>query len=351
MRNKAQTITARQGNRIMILEIFSAAAMFLPQIALKKSYHLGIIVVIIASVMTGIYLCITDCVAQGISIENILKKYRLAAIIYYVRFLLNGAFFYLCILYLTKKYLLPDKSSFLIGAPLILLAYLMNQGGLTKRGRVMEGIFWFVLLPMIFVLILSVTNLSWNELMVNGWKGREMFNGSILTFALMHPIELVWFYRGDMKDGAIHFRSFAGLTLLFLGVFVSTVGSLGKKLTMIDLEPVMSMAQGVAMPGGIMARLDLFLIAFWIVGVFCVFSGYLFYGNESIKHAFSKGRTAGLILSYGGIYAISPWIMTIFATWIRRYFSIFIYGNLIVGLVLPLILFMLWRKEKKDEKI
>ena len=28
-----------------------------------------------------------------------------------MRFLLNGAFFYLCILYLTKKYLLPDKST------------------------------------------------------------------------------------------------------------------------------------------------------------------------------------------------------------------------------------------------
>jgi len=102
MKNKAQTITARQGNRIMILEIFSAAAMFLPQIALKKSYHSGIIVVIIASVMTGIYLCITDCVAQGISIENILKKYRLAAIIYYVRFLLNGAFF-ICVFYILQK--------------------------------------------------------------------------------------------------------------------------------------------------------------------------------------------------------------------------------------------------------
>lgn len=115
MRNKAQTITARQGNRIMILEIFSAAAMFLPQIALKKSYHLGIIVVIIASVMTGIYLCITDCVAQGISIENILKKYRLAAIIYYVRFLLNGAFFYLCILYLTKNISFQTNHHFLLG--------------------------------------------------------------------------------------------------------------------------------------------------------------------------------------------------------------------------------------------
>lgn len=113
----------------------------------------------------------------------------------------------------------------------------------------------------------------------------------------------------------------------FLGVFASTVGSLGKKLTMVDPEPVMSMAQGVAMPGGIMARLDLFLIAFWIVGVFCVFSGYLFYGNESIKHAFSKGRIVGLSLSYGGIYIISPWIMTTFATWIRRYFCFYLWES------------------------
>ena len=109
MKNSSQMITARQGNRIMILEIFSAAAMFLPQIALQKSYHSGIVVVVMASVMAGIYLWIVDHAARGVSIENVLKRYRFAAIIYYVRFLLNGAFFYLCILYLTKKYLLPDK--------------------------------------------------------------------------------------------------------------------------------------------------------------------------------------------------------------------------------------------------
>ena len=50
MKNNSQMITARQGNRIMILEIFSAAAMFLPQIALQKSYHSGIVVVVMASV-------------------------------------------------------------------------------------------------------------------------------------------------------------------------------------------------------------------------------------------------------------------------------------------------------------
>ena len=344
-------MTAKQGNRILVLEIFSAAAMFIPQIALYKSYHSGIIAIVVASAMAGIYLWIVDHVARGISIENVLKKYRFASIIYYIRFWLNGAFFYLCILFLTKKYLLPDKSAFFIGVPLVVLAYCMNEGGLKKRGRVMEGIFWFVLLPMIFVLFLSVTNLSWNELKIEKWTVSEVINGGFLVFALLHPMEFVWFYRGDMKDGSIHLRSFIGLIVLLLGVFISTVGSLGKKLTQIDKEPVMSMAQGIAMPGGIMARLDLFLIAFWIVGVFCVFSGYLFYGNESIKHAFFKGRKIGVILSYGGIFMLSEWIMTAFLHVIRRYFFLFIYGNLIIGLIFPLFLFLLWRKEQKNENV
>lgn len=347
MKNNSQMITARQGNRIMILEVFSAAAMFIPQIALQKSYHSGMASIIMASILAGIYLWVVDRSARGISIENVLKKYRFAALVYYVRFLLNGSVFYLCILYLSKKYLLPDRSAFFIGFPLLALSYYMNVGGLKKRGRIMEGIFWFVLLPVIFVLILSVTDLSWSELKMESFTVREFISGSFLVFALLHPIEFVWFYRGDMEDGPICFRSFAGLTIMLSGVFLSTVGSLGKKLTQIDPEPVMSMAQGIAMPGGIMARLDLFLIAFWIVGVFCVFSGYLFYGNESIKHAFPKGRKMGLILSYGGMFAFSEWIMNVFAHKIQQYFHLFIYGNLVIGLIVPLVLFWMWRRGAK----
>ena len=35
----------------------------------------------------------------------------------------------------------------------------------------------------------------------------------------------------------------------------------------------------------------------------------------------------GLSLSYGGIYVISPWIMTTFATWIRRYFCFYLWES------------------------
>lgn len=113
MKNSSQMITARQGNRIMILEIFSAAAMFLPQIALQKSYHSGIVVVVMASVMAGIYLWIVDHAARGVSIENVLKDIVCSHHLL-CKISAEWSFFYLCILSLTKKYLLPDKSTFLL---------------------------------------------------------------------------------------------------------------------------------------------------------------------------------------------------------------------------------------------
>ena len=93
---------------------------------------------------------------EGFRIENVLKRYRFAAIIYYVRFLLNGAFFYFMYFVSYKKISSSRQINiFFIGFPLLLLAYLINQGGLTKKRQSNGRNFWFVLLPLIFVLILS----------------------------------------------------------------------------------------------------------------------------------------------------------------------------------------------------
>lgn len=343
MKTNLQKITQRQGNRIFILETFSAAAMFLPQIALQGAYGCGLITVITACILAGGYLLVTAKTAKGISVEQVLKKYPWVTFFYYLRFWINAAFFYMCIVSLARQYLMPGRSGYLIGLPLVLLAYQMNRGGLGKRGRVMEGIFWFVLLPVIFVLLLSVGNLSLEQLVIDQWDWKTWMQGSFLLLALLHPIELVWFYRGDMRQGDMKLGSLFGLTILFVGIFVVTVGSLGRKLTLFDENPVMSMAQGAAMPGGLMARLDIFLIAFWIVGVFCVFSGYLFYANESVKHAFPKGRIVGVILSYGGIFALTKRLAESRELF-HQYFYPLIYGNLAAGLILPIILFWLVRR-------
>lgn len=97
-----------------------------------------------------------------------------------------------------------------------------------------------------------------------------------------------------------------------------------------------------------MARLDIFLIAFWIVGVFCVFSGYLFYGNEGLHQAFGgKGRIAGNILSYGGLFLGTNLLLSYWDV-IWEHFTLFLYGNLAAGLLLPVILFLMVRRRRKD---
>ena len=348
MKNKHQMITQRQGNRIFVLESFSAAALFLPQLVLKENKESAILSVIAACILIGIYFLIAEKTAKGVSMESVLKRHPWVAIFYYLRFFVNGAFFYIYIISMVSRYLLPGRQGFFIGLPLLVLAWAVNKTGLRERGRVMEGIFWFVLIPVIFVLLLSAADLSFQELTVTQFHWKDFGKGTFLLSALLHPIEFVWFYRGDMEQGNMKFTSFLGLTILLLGIYCATAGSLGRELTLYDENPVMSMAQGVAMPGGLMARLDIFLIAFWIVGVFCVFSGYLFYGNESLKHAFGKGRKAGVIFSYGGILLLTNWLFP-FYNFFWKHFSWFLYGNFVIGLLVPLTLFFMMRRRKQNE--
>lgn len=347
-RNK-QTITQRQGNRIFILETFSAAALFLPKIALKESPGFGILTVTAVCILLCIYFFSVSKAGEGISMDEVLKTYSWAAFLYYIRFLINASFFYSYIISMVSRYLLPQSPAIFIGFPLIVLAYMVNQGGLQERGRVMEGIFWFVLLPVIFVLLLSVTDLNFKELAVHDFRWIGLGKGSLLLLSLLHPIEFLWFYRGDMQKGKMKLTSILGIAVLFLGIFCATVGSLGTRLTMEDANPVMSMAQGVAMPGGIMARLDIFLIVFWIVGVFCVFSGYLFYGNESLNYVFGKRRKAGIIISYGGLLLLTDVVFKFQKVWLAS-FSWFLYGNFIVGFLLPAGLFFALKRRRQHEK-
>lgn len=349
MERTKQSITEKQGNRIFILETFSSAALFLPQVALMEARGFGILTVAAVCILLCIYFFAVSKAGEGVTMEDVLKTYSWAAFLYYIRFLFNGSFFYIYIISMVNRYLLPDRQPMLIGVLLIVLAYMVNKGGLQERGRVMEGIFWFVLLPVIFVLLLGVSDLNVSELTIQNFQWQGLAKGSVLLLALLHPIEFIWFYRGNIQEGKMKLKSILGITALFLAVFCVTVGSLGTRLTLEDANPVMSMAQGVAMPGGIMARLDIFLIAFWIVGVFCVFSGYLFYGNESLKHVFENGRKMGVLISYVGLFVSTNLFFSFQEIW-ETYFRWFLYMNLIIGFLLPAGLFFAAKRRKKYEE-
>ena len=79
-----------------------------------------------------------------------------------MRFLLNGAFFIYCICYLTKNIFSQTNQHFLLDYHAS--SGLSDESGRFNKKRQSNGRnFLFVLLPLIFVLILSMANLSWDE--------------------------------------------------------------------------------------------------------------------------------------------------------------------------------------------
>ena len=144
-------------------------------------------------------------------------------------------------------------------------------------------------------------------------------------------------------------KTLLGIIILSAGVFAATAGSLGLQMIRRDPFPVISMAQNVAMPGGIMARLDIFLIAFWIVGVFCVLSGYLFYGNWSFENTFAGKKKWGRWISYGGLFLITGFLIPMVRLW-ENYISVFLFANLLLGILIPAVLFWLERRGGTHEK-
>lgn len=347
MSDGKRQITKKQAGRIFVLETFSAAALFLPRAVLKENYGSGVLSVIMALFLVWVYGRTVRLISEGTTMEQIFRNYRWAAVLYYLRFWFNASFFYAHILYMTKRYLLPQENTFLVGAPLIFLAYHMNQGNMERRAEMMEGIFWFILLPVMFVLLLGAFDLSVPQVAADSFRWGDFGRGSLIAFGLLHPIELVWFYMENIKERETGLRPFLFLAALLLGIYTVTVGSLGRNLVIFDENPVMSMAQGIAMPGGIMARLDIFLIAFWMIGGWSIFTGYLFYGNESLTYAFPKIKKTGKILSYAGIFLASGFFLDF---WKRTGTDskIFLYGNLVIGFVFPFFLF-LWN-ERRNRK-
>lgn len=342
-------ISKKQGSRIFLLETFCGVGMFLPQAAVLTSGQIGLYTVILGALAAACYPWIVQKTEGSLTMEQVLEKHRVISFIYYVRFFVNAAFFYSYMLILARTFLLPYMNIYWIGLPVIFLAFRMNGEGLDDRGRVMEGLFWFILIPFIFILLLSMTEFSVQPFLIRQFEPKNLVVGGLYVLALFHPMELVWFYQGHMKEKGMKKQTLLGMILLSAGVFAATAGSLGLAMIKRDSFPVISMAQNVAMPGGIMARLDIFLIAFWIVGVFCVLSGYLFYGNWSFEKAFPGRKKWGRWISYGGLFLISGILIPAIRYW-ENFISMFLFGNLLLGIFIPLILFWIERRGGAHEE-
>ncbi|MDO4170364.1 MAG: GerAB/ArcD/ProY family transporter [Lachnospiraceae bacterium] len=288
-------ITDRQMKRTLMIELFSTTGLFLSAMAQNMQQ---LLVGMAGALIYAIYFL---WLGQNYNIERVGKVRKT---IYTIRFFLYACFLGSLMKLLVSKMLLKGASGWFLFFPVLVLTIYANRGGREERARLMELLFWFVFLPLFFVLALAIKDVHFNYLIQNDFQPTK----SVQVFLCFCSMEILIFFHGKRKEKA---KALTFVFLLNILVFVVTIGMYGYRMAESSDFPVVTMIQMVRFPGGFVERLDIFILAFWILSLFAIFSAYCFYGtyywSKEISSEKSLKRNPIAWIFYGVVFVAVGW--------------------------------------------
>ena len=312
-------ISNRQMKRTLMIELFSTTGLFLSAMAQNlKQLSLGML----AAALYAVYFL---CIGNHYQISQV---GRIRKTVYTVRFFLYACFLGTLMKLLVSKMLLGGGSGWFIFLPVFLLSIYANRGGREERARLLELLFWFVFLPLFGVLTLAAKDVHLEYLIQGGFHAEK----SIQVFVCFSSLEILLFFTGERREKVKALFFVFGLNLL---IFIVTIGMYGAKMAEASDLPVVTMIQMVRFPGGFVERLDIFMLAFWILSLFAIFSAYCFYGT----FFWGKGKGSFWLscLFYGGVLAIVSWNQLDLQTLIDFFQTYVLWLDLPLAVILPLL--------------
>lgn len=325
-------ISNRQMKRTLMIELFSTTGLFLSAMAENLQQLAGGMAA--AVIYAAYFLWIGKDYDIG-QTGNIRKT------IYSIRFFIYACFLGSLIKLLVSKMLLGGSSGWYVFLPAFLLTIYANHGGREQRARLMEALFWFVFLPLFLVLILAVKEVHVPYLVMGDFKPAK----SIQVFLCFCSLEILLFFHGKMKE---KIQPLIFVFVLNIFIFIVTVGMYGSGITQSTELPVVTIIQMVRLPGGFLERLDIFILSFWILSLFAIFSAYCFYGTyyfcrdtrQTEAHPILSVRNKVPWISflfYAGVFAVVIWNRMDLRTIIYVFQTYILWMDIPLAVVLPLL--------------
>lgn len=282
-----------------------------------------------------------------------------AILVVYLLTALFGAAYGLCRLCdISRQYLLRDTSAWLVLAVLTLLSVYGLCKGLESRGRMYEILFWFVVLPLLFLILLAAGNVSPERwIPVFRAEGAQVLKNSYIVFAFFQGSVFLPIYVERVKRETDVFRvskqSFvfgAGMNVL---LFLLLAGIFGTPTVATMEEAVLILTGMVKVPGGFLERQDALLCGIWLVSI------YAFVENALYAFAWSGKKISGThagrwILPVAGVvvYVLAVWMYRArhVAAWLSRCYLRFTVP-ILSGIVLVLCILSMWQnRQRPNEK-
>lgn len=295
-----EKISSHQMARLLIFDLFTCAALYLPGALAKAATN-----EILLSVFAGMLLiwcvgeicvfCVNRC--GGSFLPAVARTCKATAPVVYVFFGFRCLFTLVFMLYIFIKVL---KQTFLYNIPSVVLAAAMMLvlvyaclQGIQIRARLAEILFYLILVPILCISFFSIPEADFGQIIrLDGFSFSGWGRGVLIVLALFSPVE--WFLfteeeRSRNKNRQVMTASiFIGgglvLILTLLCVCVLTPEKMGG-----ESWPAVLLMQIVRIPGGFMSRQDGLMLSFWIFGMFMSLSGALTHSARLFRMTVEKG--------------------------------------------------------------
>ena len=266
-------------------------------------------------------------------------------------FLLLGAFVLYQLTGLVRSWLLPEGSYSLISVLILLLAAYGTIRGIEGRARIYEILFWFLLAPLLLMLLFALRGANpdyWTPVAVSGGSG--FLKGSLTVFVFFLPVFLVLFLKPhcNKPERLLKCAGWAvGVAAVLNAViYLALLGNFQVKTTVALERPVITLMSMVKLPGGFFERMDALMTAIWFFSMFALMNTGVFYSGHILKELFHEKKThygllAVLVLEFIG----ARWFFTYQgAEALYRSFLAYVAGPVLVAL--PLVLWTVGRIRK-----
>ena len=356
-----------QVKRMFLIEVFSTFSLTMPAIVTKEAGYYGIYPLLIGSLLAGVYLLFLLVVGKkvGGNYGDYLREQfgkgiqTVMILLYLLRFLIKSAYTALIFITLIQMNLLKGQGKIQILLPFLLLCGFVAYEGMETRGRILELLAFFIFVPLLVTVFLSLTEVSMVEWLPKGtFSWEKIVRTSGFVFLTYSPMEFVLFYGGnvsmseEMKKqgnqvGRAVGKGYALAVVFHVVLFLTTIGLFGVQMTKDSMFPAFAIMETAKLPADFISRLDILLIAFWVFSMFGVMSGYSTYGMWLVKDMV-KGKKKGIILTVflllsGGLTLLFGNLATA-TDWFFRYLM---WIDVPIGVFIPLLVLL----KKKRRRI
>lgn len=197
--------------------------------------------------------------------------------------LMQAAFLAWVFVKLIRDSLIPDESFTIVLLVIMAVCAYALSGGVECRARVYEVVFWFVLIPLIAMLLFAMRDINTEYIKIkDGFNIKEVLIGAYLVFAATTSTFNILFIRDKSlkkikQNVSASILTFAGIMLLLYAVLLGNFG----KYALAEIEfPAVVLMSDVQLKGSFFKRADALMLAVWFFTLFSILNMSMFYASK-----------------------------------------------------------------------